>query len=48
VTQAAMTLATASGMELVDSAKAVTTAMNQMGLEASEAGNIIDVMSTAA
>ena len=48
VTQAAMTLATASGMELVDSARAVTTAMNQMGLEASEAGNIIDVMSLAA
>lgn len=48
VTKAAMTLATASGMELVDSARAVTTAMNQMGLEASEAGNIIDVMSVAA
>lgn len=48
VTQAAMTLATASGMELVDAAKAITTSMNQMGLEASEAGNIIDVMSTAA
>lgn len=48
VTQAAMTLAQASGMELVDAAKAITTSMNQMGLEASEAGNIIDVMSTAA
>lgn len=48
VTQAAMTLAQASGMELVDAAKAITTAMNQLGLEASEAGNIIDVMSTAA
>ena len=48
VTQAAMTLSTAAKMDVVDSAKAITTAMNQMGLDASEAGNIIDIMATAA
>ena len=48
VTQAAMTLSTAAKMELVDSAKAITTAMNQMNLPATEATNIIDAMSTAA
>ena len=48
VTRAAQTLAKASGMDLVDAASAITTAMNQMGVEAKDAGMIIDGLSTGA
>ena len=48
VTKAAQTLAKASGMDLVDAASAITTAMNQMGVEAKDAGMIIDSLSTGA
>lgn len=48
VTRAAQTLAKASGMDLVDAAGAITTAMNQMGIEAKDAGMIIDSLSTGA
>lgn len=48
VTRAAQTLAKASGMDLVDAAGAITTAMNQMGVEAKDAGMIIDGLSTGA
>lgn len=48
VTRAAQTLAKASGMDLVDAASAITTAMNQMGIEAKDAGAIIDGLSTGA
>lgn len=48
VTAAAQTLAKASGMDLVDAAGAITTAMNQMGVEAKDAGMIIDGLSTGA
>lgn len=48
VTRAAQTLAKASGMDLVDAASAITTAMNQMGVEAKDAGMIIDSLSTGA
>ena len=48
VTRAAQTLAKASGMDLVDAASAITTAMNQMGIEAKDAGMIIDSLSTGA
>lgn len=48
VTRAAQTLAKASGMDLVDAASAITTAMNQMGIEAKDAGMIIDGLSTGA
>ena len=48
VTRAAQTLAKASGMDLVDAASAITTAMNQMGVEAKDAGTIIDGLSTGA
>lgn len=48
VTKAAQTLAKASGMDLVDAASAITTAMNQMGVEAKDAGMIIDGLSTGA
>lgn len=48
VTRAAQTLAKASGMDLVDAAGAITTAMNQMGVEAKDAGMIIDSLSTGA
>lgn len=48
VTHAAQTLAKASGMDLVDAAGAITTAMNQMGVEAKDAGMIIDGLSTGA
>ena len=48
VTQAAMTLSTAAKMDIVDAAKAITTAMNQMGLGAEESTNIIDAMALAA
>lgn len=48
VTRAAQTLAKASGMDLVDAASAITTAMNQMGVEAKDASMIIDGLSTGA
>lgn len=48
VTRAAQTLAKASGMDLVDAASAITTAMNQMGIEAKDASMIIDGLSTGA
>ena len=48
VTRAAQTLAKASGMDLVDAASAITTAMNQMGVEAKDTGMIIDGLSTGA
>lgn len=48
VTRAAQTLAKASGMDLVDAASAITTAMNQMGVEAKDAGAIIDGLATGA
>lgn len=48
VTRAAQTLSKASGMDLVDAASAITTAMNQMGVEAKDAGMIIDGLSTGA
>lgn len=48
VTRAAQTLAKASGMDLVDAAGAITTAMNQMGVEAKDASMIIDGLSTGA
>lgn len=48
VTRAAQTLAKASGMDLVDAASAITTAMNQMGVEAKDASIIIDGLSTGA
>lgn len=48
VTQAALTLSAAAKMDVVDAAKAITTAMNQLGLSADESTNIIDAMSTAA
>lgn len=48
VTKAAMTLSTAAKMDVVDAAKAITTAMNQLGLSADESTNIIDAMAMAA
>ena len=48
VTKAAITLSKASGMNVVDSGKAVTTVMNQMGVSADNAGHIIDAMAKAA
>ena len=48
VTRAAQTLSKASGMDLVDAASAITTAMNQMGVEAKDASMIIDGLSTGA
>ena len=48
VTKAAITLSKASGMDVVDSGKAVTTVMNQMGVSADNAGHIIDAMAKAA
>ena len=48
VTRAAQTLAKASGMDLVNAASAITTAMNQMGVEAKDASMIIDGLSTGA
>lgn len=48
VTKAAITLSKASGMDVVDSGKAVTTVMNQMGVSADNTGHIIDAMAKAA
>lgn len=48
VTQAAQTLAKAAGMDLQDAAGAITTAMNQMGIEASDVTSIIDGLATGA
>lgn len=48
VTKAAQTLSKAAGMDLTDAAGAITTAMNQMGISASEATSIIDGLATGA
>lgn len=48
VTKSAITLSKASGMDVVDSGKAVTTVMNQMGVSAENSGHIIDAMAKAA
>ena len=48
VTKSAITLSKASGMDVVDSGKAVTTVMNQMGVSAENSSHIIDAMAKAA
>lgn len=47
VTDAANTFSLASGMEVVDSAKAITTVMNQMGAASTEAKDIINTLAAA-
>lgn len=42
VTEAALVLARAAGIEVTDAAKGITTVMNQMGVSASEASGIIN------
>lgn len=42
VTEAALVLSKAAGIEVTDAAKGITTVMNQMGVSASEAGGIIN------
>lgn len=44
VTEAANILASAAKIEVVDSAKAITTTMNQMGVSASQANDIINTL----
>lgn len=44
VTEAANILASAAKIEVVDSAKAITTVMNQMGADASKANDIINTL----
>ena len=48
VTQSAITLSNASGMELNDSATALTDALNQFGAPAEKAGEYIDVLANGA
>lgn len=48
VTQSAITLSKASGLDLPDAAKRLTDAMNQFGAPASEAGRFIDVLANGA
>lgn len=48
VTQAAITLSDASGMQLPDAATALTDAMNQFGASADQAGKFIDVLAAGA
>jgi len=48
VTEAVLTLAQASGMEMPDAAIALTDAMNQFGAPASEAAKYIDVLAAGA
>lgn len=47
VTKAANVLAEAAQIEVVDAAKGITTVMNQMGVSASEASNIINVLAAS-
>ncbi len=47
VTEAANVLAEAAGIEVVDAAKGLTTVMNQMGVDANEAGSIINVLAAS-
>lgn len=47
VTKAANVLAEAAQIEVVDAAKGITTVMNQMGVSASEASNIINTLAAA-
>ena len=47
VTKAANVLAEAGQIEVVDAAKAITTTMNQMNVQASEASNIINTLAAA-
>lgn len=47
VTKAANVLAEAAQIEVVDAAKGITTVMNQMGVCASEASNIINVLAAS-
>lgn len=48
VTQSAITLSQASGLELTDAATRLTDAMNQFGAPAEEAGKFIDVLANGA
>ncbi len=48
VTQSAITLSQASGLELPDAAKRLTDAMNQFGAPADEAGKFINVLANGA
>tara|TARA_R110002153_G_C13332476_1_gene498271 strand:- start:5651 stop:9649 length:3999 start_codon:yes stop_codon:yes gene_type:complete len=48
VTQSAITLAQASGLELPDAATRLTDAMNQFGAPAEQAGKFIDVLANGA
>lgn len=48
VTDAAITLSKAAKMDVVDAGKAITTAMNGMGIAAEDSGHIIDAMAKAA
>ena len=47
VTKAANVLSEAAQIEVVDAAKGITTVMNQMGVSASEATNIINVLAAS-
>lgn len=47
VTKAANVLSEAAQIEVVDAAKGITTVMNQMGVSASEASNIINVLAAS-
>lgn len=47
VTKAANVLAEAAQIEVVDAAKGITTVMNQMGVSASEASNVINVLAAS-
>lgn len=47
VTEAANVLAEAAQIEVVDAAKGITTVMNQMGVSASEATNIINTLAAS-
>lgn len=47
VTEAANVLAEAAQIEVVDAAKGITTVMNQMGVSASEASNIINTLAAS-
>lgn len=47
VTRAANVLAEAAEIEVVDAARGITTTMNQMGVSASEASNIINVLAAS-
>lgn len=47
VTKAANVLSEAAQIEVVDAAKGITTVMNQMGVSASEASNIINTLAAS-